>query len=185
MNFIIKKNNNQTFLEIIVIIAISATLIAFLLPTFMFSSTQSKGVARKIRCSANLKQIGLALRLYSSDNNEVFPVGNNENGLNLLITENYLINHKVYVCLKIPIKTNIATLTSKNLDYDYRGGYTERTASTDTGLAFDRIDQENHRKKIWLPQQYYGNIIFADGHTKGFQGPKWYLNAGNMKNWRK
>jgi competence protein ComGC len=57
------------FMELLVIIAVAAMLAALLLPTL--ASAHDK--ARRIHCVNNLKQDGLAFRLWSSDNNDKNP----------------------------------------------------------------------------------------------------------------
>lgn len=58
-----------TLIELLVVIAIIAILASIALP--VFTSVQVKGAQTK--ALSNAKQIGLALRLYASDNNGVYP----------------------------------------------------------------------------------------------------------------
>jgi prepilin-type N-terminal cleavage/methylation domain-containing protein len=59
-----------TLIEVLLVIALIAILIALLLP----SVQASREVARKLQCSKNLMQIGLALGNYAGSN-KVFPPG--------------------------------------------------------------------------------------------------------------
>ena len=56
-----------TLIELLVVIAIIAILAAILFPVF----AQARDKARGAQCLSNLKQIGLATRMYSQDYDEV------------------------------------------------------------------------------------------------------------------
>src|SRR3978361_1107773 len=61
--------NAFTLIELLVVIAIIAILAAILFPVF----AQAREKARQASCESNLKQIGLAFKMYVQDYDERWP----------------------------------------------------------------------------------------------------------------
>ncbi len=60
-----------TLIELLVVIAIIALLAAIIFPVF----ATARGKARQVTCQSNLRQIGLAVQMYVSDYDGLFPYG--------------------------------------------------------------------------------------------------------------
>lgn len=64
-----RSRSGFTLIELLVVIAIIAILAAILFPVFV----QARESARSASCLSNMKQIGLALRMYGQDYDETYP----------------------------------------------------------------------------------------------------------------
>ena len=71
------KNRAFTFVGLLVILAVLAILAAMLLPAL----AKAKQRAQRISCVNNLKQVGLAFRLWAGDNLDKFPMSVSTNKL--------------------------------------------------------------------------------------------------------
>ena len=79
-----KRNKGFTLVELLVVIAIIALLLSILMP----SLSKARDQARNIKCKNNMHQIGLAMFLYSSGNNERIIPGDMWNGTTVYVGYN-------------------------------------------------------------------------------------------------
>lgn len=63
------KRRGFTLIELLVVIAIIALLAAIIFPAF----AAARGKARQVVCLSNLRQLGMAMALYSQDADDLYP----------------------------------------------------------------------------------------------------------------
>ncbi|MBN1354009.1 MAG: type II secretion system protein [Candidatus Omnitrophica bacterium] len=117
-----------TITELAVVLIVISMFISILYPIVY----HVRNKAKIITCRDNLQKISLGIRLYASENQEIFP-----SSLDELVKEGYVEGDRVFDCPGSPHAGN-----AKEPDYHYITGYT-LLAPSDTAILFDK--DENHK----------------------------------------
>ena len=119
-----QRNHALTLVEVLVVIIVLAVLAVMLLPT----GTGGKKTAQKISCINNLKQLGLAYKIWAGDNKDKYPMEisvTNGGAMELMNTpdawklyqviSNELGTPKVIICPEDSLRTSAATNFGEDL----------------------------------------------------------------------
>ena len=182
----------MTLLELIVVVAVLGFLAAMILPALL----NKRPHAQRIFCDMNLKQVGLAFRIWEGDNGDIYPTGiavtnggaremvETGNVLRVfLVMSNELNTPKVLVCpedFRRNVATNFSSLSSANVSY-FAGVDVTNESNPQQILSGDSILTINGKPVksglvsistnnvlSWQPNRHgkAGNLMMADGSAQ-------------------
>jgi prepilin-type N-terminal cleavage/methylation domain-containing protein len=136
-----------TLIELLVVISIIAILAAILFPVF----AQARERARLTTCASNLRQLGLANRMYAQDYDEqLFPAPtlyNPQQGLVLALSP-YVKNQGIFYCPS----------ASGGVDPSIAPTPVNRSVGNIAYLFFNYASDRNPQRPKWLPPGHDSNL---------------------------
>jgi prepilin-type N-terminal cleavage/methylation domain-containing protein/prepilin-type processing-associated H-X9-DG protein len=197
-----RRNHGLTLMETLVVISVLALLVAVLLPTFARSHRRQS----HINCTNNLKQLGLAFRIWSGDNNDKYPTAvsvTNGGAMEAIqggapvvvfqVMSNELSTPKLLLCPNDPAHawaTNFGpALTANNVSYfvnaDIQNKFGRGFLCGDDNLELNGVPLHSGISFVtsnspiaWTAGRHpsSGNVLAADGSCQT-------ITSANLTNW--
>jgi len=186
------RRSGFTLIELLVVIAIIAILAAILFPVF----AQAREQARKTSCLSNIKQLGLAFAMYTTDWDGKYPSVYDDTGPRRIIWAEkihpYIKNTGIFVCPNDP-KVTVALPDLQGTRYNMNmwggwswpeGTYGDDYPKSESGLPHAAetallFESSNAWWCHWLVLPWY--TYCSDTLTWGGNGTCSYQDAGQNR----
>lgn len=150
-----------TLIELLVVIAIVAMLIALTLPAL----GKARSNARQAVCLTNLRQLGMALQMYTHDSDDYLPFNNAVScGLAIvppwpLLMYPYLKNPHVYECpgRDLSLRTTNYDTTARNWNHCQATAPDGYTLPLNAAAGVQRVGMAYGWNQSWIPRAVLGN----------------------------
>ena len=164
-----------TLIELLVVMGVIAILAGLLMPAV----SHARHTTRRMKCRSNLHNIGVAMRMYLNQSNDVMPIAAQLPSLHLNdyprivdILSPFLQSTRVFAC---PEDTVIPYFTREGASYEYASMLGGRRVNQ--SFLTQRFGEQN-TPVLYDYESFHGpagalgarNYLFADGHVGDLKG---------------
>lgn len=191
-----KPRNYFTLIELLVVIAIIVIMVALLLPAL----SSARAAAKSSSCMNNVKQIGLAMSMYTTDSNDCFI---NYHWLAatdthwFVVLYPYLYNsserfgkeRKVLACPSAEDTTGLFSggyvTSAREFSYGYHRRYTKMNEVKNPGMVLQIADLEvrwSNTNVVFRPKSYVNAFFSSSRYMNNFTaGGDWMIGGWHKK----
>ena len=159
-----------TLIEILTVVTILAILLAILLPVM----TAAKLSAKKTVCASQLRQIGVALQLYSDDANGQFPAQQSSYDDSVIRSVDHLVSYGTKSIMRCPLDNPIGRGRQLGNDllvprsYSFNWLLWEGESGVDAWQQLLQLDSNPVIVRCNFHEQRVATLLLSAGHQSAF-----------------